>query len=97
MTVKKQMPDRNTFTEEEAIPVCSFRAITPVVTGPTLLDRASWLQEYMVKKLLHLMKGGNQRINTARGQSRIEPQRMDPQRPSRVPTSDLLPTPLLSW
>lgn len=41
------------------------------------------------------MKGGNQRMNTARGQSRIEPQRMDPQWPSRVPSSDLLPTPLL--
>lgn len=65
MTVKKQIPDRNTFTEE-AISVCSFRVITPVVTGPTLLDRASWQQEYMVKKLLHLMKGGNRGINTIR-------------------------------
>lgn len=40
---EKKIPDRNTFTEEEIILVWSFRAITTVVTGPTLLDRASWL------------------------------------------------------
>lgn len=74
---KKKKPNRNTLTEE-IILVCSFREITaptpphphPII-GPTLLGRASWLQGYVVnKEAAHLMKGGNQRRNTVRSQSR---------------------------